>query len=569
MGLGWRKEGSRWWKGRGSGEGKWWYRGRGKRQEWDVWGFVMEGEDSGEVDEPMLCWVGGGEGVGGGALHVFSSLGNQRNCCSDQFRRPPVPIFIFNYYRGLCPPTKNNNSDHTHSSSHRSSGVITDGSLVRLRNGPPCGPNSIVFNESGLRPRVGKTMNIIEHSGLDPKTSILVKVFKDSRPHSSKINGVSVSTSSGMSSHESTLSKNVYSELQFEGLEVWSLSNVVFLDDSPAVLGRVVTVDQLQAIVDISHASSESGTMGSTSTAPSTLKVFKVSEIEPCMDSRLTFKPSRDPSAMNVSSQSDAGGGNDRSAPTQEGGEGGAGNKGNDEGDIVSQHIAGLVQHTPLCLLTPTLLNSLSSKSHYASTMLPEMDSGHTRSVCVYGHLPLAMKMTDNGPMMLVKRISDGSAFLTCSGHSGFISFSSSSFVSLSSRESKFGRCTIAEESVSAVDGGYERVKHPHAASYGGVLSHLSILMLHKSQAMMLQDANGHISSLSEGLRLKSSLPGQRHNKSQPLMPYKCVVTRTYLVKKDTTVTVVVVGKFQGNNMTLLTAYILQPSVMLVQCVFP
>jgi hypothetical protein len=59
----------------------------------------------------------------------------------------------------------------------------------------------------------------------------------------------------------------------YDGLEVWSLSDVVFLDDSPAVLGRVVTVDQLQAIVDISCASSESGTMGSTSVAQSTLKV--------------------------------------------------------------------------------------------------------------------------------------------------------------------------------------------------------------------------------------------------------------------------------------------------------
>ena len=59
----------------------------------------------------------------------------------------------------------------------------------------------------------------------------------------------------------------------YDGLEVWSLPDVVFLDDSPAVLGRVVTVDQLQAIVDISCASSESGTMGSTSGAQSTLKV--------------------------------------------------------------------------------------------------------------------------------------------------------------------------------------------------------------------------------------------------------------------------------------------------------
>lgn len=398
---------------------------------------------------------------------------------------------------------------------------------------------------------MGKTMNIIEHSGLDPKTSILVKVFKDSRPCVSKKDGVPASSNG---SSLGTLLTTLDSQAQFEGLEVWLLSDVVFLDDSPAVLGRVVTVDPPQAIIDISHASSESGTMGSTSTAQSTLKVFKISEIEPCMDRRLSSSPPKLSTAVNVASsrRGDAGG-HSRSTPTQEGKEGGEGGGGEGENTIekvaVSQHIAGLVQHVPICLMSPCPPSS--SKNHRTSAPIPETDSSHAHSGCVYGHYPLAMRMTDNGPMILVKRVSDGTAFLACSGHSGFPSFSSSSFVSLSSRESKLGRCTIEEESVSAMDGGYEKVKHPHLVGSDKrvkeVSSHPSILKLHKSQTLILQDANGHISSLSDGLRLKpsSSSPssGQRHHKGQPQMPYKCVVTRTHLVKKDTNVLIIVVGR--------------------------
>lgn len=405
-------------------------------------------------------------------------------------------------------------------------------------------------------------MNIIEHSGLDPKTSILVKVFKDSRPPVSKMEGVSASSGTSSGSFGSLLTSSLDSEALFEGLEVWSLSDVVFLDDSPAVLGRVVTVDQLQAIVDISHASSESGTMGSTSTAQSTLKVFKLSEIEPCMDSRLSSSPSKPPAMNASSSQKGAAGGNGRNTPTMEIGEGGGEGEKDDGKVVISQHIAGLVQHVPICLLSPS-----SSKNH-TSVTLPDPDSGHTHSGCVHGHYPLAMRMTDNGPMILVKRLSDGRAFLACSGHSGFPSFSSSSFVSLSSREAKLGRCTIEEESVSALDGGYERVKNSNVfGSEKRVKSAWpcpAILNLHKSQALMLQDANGHISSLSGGLRLKppfaaASSSVQRHNKGQPLMPYKFVVTRTHLVKKDTNVLVIVAGELGTLLPHILLTQVLNP----------
>ncbi len=447
-------------------------------------------------------------------------------------------------FRGLCPPIKSTNAGHTHSSSNRFSSVprgsITDGILVRLRNGPPCGPNSIVFNESGLKPRVGKTMNIIEHSGLDPKTSILVKVYKDAK--------TSVSTADHIRSAAAA-------ESQFEGLEVWSLSDVVFLDDSPSVLGRVVTVDQSQAIVDISHSSSESGTMGSTSGAQSTLKVFKLNEIEPCMDGRLSTSPLK----TNKNSNSPSGNRKsqvniDRDTPSSSGKR--ESSRGKNE--FVSQHIAGLVQHVPVCLMCPH-----NGRNHHASTATPsDTDCDHTQSGCVHGYCPLAMRMTDSGPMVLLKRLSDGRAFLSGSGHCGFPSFMSSSFVSLSSRDGRLGRSTIEEESVSALDGGFERRGQSYAVTdlncrTGMSSNHPSILKLHKSQAMIVIDVNGHICSLAEGLRLKppplvgGGSQDSTHHKSQPLLPYKLVVTQMHMVKKDSSVMVVVAGKLFSLKLSL------------------
>lgn len=294
------------------------------------------------------------------------------------------------------------------------------------------------------------------------------------------------------------LVKELDNESCYDGLEVWSLSDVVFLDDSPAILGRVVTVDHLQAIVDISCASSESGTMGSTSAAQSTLKVFKLNDIEPCMDkcvgvtvtrggvesckdksvagtaARAGIEPCKDKSVAFTATRSGIEPCKDKCVGVTgaKGAGKGEGSKAvghdvvprdGDRGVTISHHIAGVVQHRPSCLLTP------DPQSHPPTTTQPHPPRDHHQDnnnnnnhhppcTCIHGYYPLAVHVTDDGPMMLVKRVSDGSAFLVCSGHPGFPSFSSSSFVSLSSsRDSKPGRATIDEESVSAVDGGFDR----------------------------------------------------------------------------------------------------------------
>lgn len=431
--------------------------------------------------------------------------------------------------RGLCPQVKTSSPTASrHASSSR--GAITDGSLVRLRNGPPCGPNALVFNETGHKPRVGKTMNIIEHSGLDPKTSILVKVYND-------VSNFPLTDGRGS---KSKLPKDLEGETYYSGLEVWSLSDVVFLDDSPAVLGRVVTVDQPQAIVDISCASSESGTMDSTSSAQSTLKVFKLNDIEPCMDKCQAVSASQKGERHSVSKTT-------------------CGNSLRDveeRGVTVSHHIAGVVQRRPACLLTPS-----APPQPPASYTLPHppRDQQDTPTnppcTCIHGYWPLAVQFSDTGPIILAKRVSDGATFLVCSGHPGFPSFSSSSFVSLTSRDSKPGRSTIDEESVSACDGGFDRpgigwkgLNEARAEEDTGLMSqalHPSFLKLHKSDAIMLVDSNGLLCPLSEGLRLRPSpLPSQRGGRGGPVQPYKCIATRRHMAKKNCNSLLVVVGEW-------------------------
>ena len=400
--------------------------------------------------------------------------------------------------RGLSPPMKGDISHHTQlpesitmpthypapfsniptnvpTRNLSSKATIVDGSLVRLRNGAPCGPNAIVFNEVGSQPRVGRTMNIIEHSGLDPKTSILVKVYKDKDWTGSDTTSSNSSTSLDSYDRErfkSDLEREIEYESLFSRLEVWSLSDAVFLDDSTAILGRVVTVDQLQAIVDISHATSETGTMDSTSRAQSTLKVFKLNEIESCMDSASSnTTPSHygeGGGALGGVSSEDA---DKRSTKVR--GVGMAMDGVTEMGkSTVSHHIAGLVQHRPICLLTPSAPLPCWNMPHPLSQDTDPASSESAPTTCIHGYYPLAVHMTDQGPIMLVRRISDNFAFLVCSGHTGFPSFSSSSFVSLSSRDSKPGRCTIEEEAVASLEGGFygEGCNHGNVEYKDGML---------------------------------------------------------------------------------------------------
>ena len=282
-------------------------------------------------------------------------------------------------------------------------------------------------------------MNIIEHGSLDPKTSVLVKVFKDdhraSSDDSKKVSWMDL---------DSRLLPELDTNSNYNSLEVWKLSDVVFLDDSPAILGRVVTVDHPQAIVDISHSTSETGTLASSSNAKSTLKVFKVSELELCpidygesgAQSQPQSRHQQQPKRTNLASTSSL---SEAKSSQNRGG--------------VSHHVAGTVQHRPVCILAP----ELTSSSNGNSSLNLLQQQGSAAGSVIYGYTPLAVHTTDEGPTMLVERISDSATFLVYSGHSsaGDGALVSTSFVALNCKDSKPNLFTIEEESVLALEGGF------------------------------------------------------------------------------------------------------------------
>ena len=326
---------------------------------------------------------------------------------------------LFLHSRGLCPQgkvtsTSNSSSSSTHSSANNSLRGISDGCLVRLKNGPPCGPGALVLSCSKIHgPRVGKTVNIIEHSSLDPRTTILVKVLRQdlkSETFSQISNPVS-----GLPSVPQ-ISLFLDNSRLYEGLEVWKLSDVVFLDDSPAVLGRVVAIDNSQAIVDIaySHKKEDQG----PSTAQSSLKVFRLSELEPCGVDLASVGSSSQDSATNASV-----------APSHRG---------------VSRHVAGVIQHHPVCLLDPASSHTLFYDNEVSL-------SGHT---VLHGFTPLAVHPTNHGPLLLVERGSDGKAFIVSSSHNQSGLLQTSSFIAVNGLGQRPPCSTVEEEGCNALESG-------------------------------------------------------------------------------------------------------------------
>ena len=441
-------------------------------------------------------------------------------------------MFIYFPYRGLCPERPGHKSRPLASSSK---GAVTDGCLVKLKDGPPCGPNAIVYSQSPTgSPLVGRTMNIIEHSGLNSKSSVLVKVYKESCANGDRNDGDGRSKEVGAGEGSSPLLRDLDSMAQFDNLEVWKLNDVVFLDDSPSVLGRVVTVDQHQAIVDVSR---DSSTATNSIGAKSSLKVFRTSDLELCMTPLVNSDPG--PSA-------------------------------HDQGTSVgtSQHIAGVVQHKPVCLLTP------------AEVTPPQTDSAEETiktTGIVHGCRPLAVHTTNSGPTLLVEHVSDRHAFLVCSGQASTGPFVTSSYVALGdSKNSKPSRSTIADEAVPSIEGGFttdtsltnivdvckeslhssggskEEKKESVGSKRGRedaspIRSELAPMFIscHNTQVLMLKDVNGLICPLTNGLRLKPcSTTDQVPPTSDLTACYKCVLSRSYSLSKDQRALVFVLGKY-------------------------
>lgn len=417
------------------------------------------------------------------------------------------------FLRGLCPQIKSSSSSDSLNSS---SSTITEGSLVRLKDGPPCGPNALVLLCSKTHgPRVGQTVIILERSSIDPTTSVLVKVLHQMAPDESKVVG------SGSTNK------------MYDSLEVWKQSEVVFLDDSPAVLGKVVAVDNNQAIIDVSYA--QHTEIQSSSKPQTSLKVYRIAELAPCVGVDVNRSE-----ATPTSSQ------------------------------IISRHVAGIVQHQPICLLDPA-----PSPTHSLPLINDSLDDSNKSNSILNGFYPLALHPTNSGPFLLLKRQQDEQCFIVCTSGTSSGLIHSSSFIATNGRDSKPHKCTLEEESCSAKECGLEELmikatpssesiikrkrKHSNEESVEESYRTASFVDMYNSEILCIRDVHGILIPVPAGLRLKSERPRYLDHLSgwfpnhDPLLsiPYHSVLCRQYTIGENKNMILLLVGKLNTHMCTV------------------
>ena len=421
---------------------------------------------------------------------------------------------------------------------------------MRLKNGPPCGPNAIVFyNCPTTGPCVGRTVSILERTSIDPKSTIMVKTFATPTmgeggraskrksymtTRSAARSGVGVSSSSPSPSLE-----------QFSDIKLWKVSDVVFLDDSPAILGRAVAIDQQQAVIDISYDPA------THTSSKSSLKVFKLSELEACLEQSERESPCLGGARSKGARSKKASASNTPLLPTP-----------TPLGKAASRHVAGIVQHAPV-----NILDSSKATPHTVGGSSCSSEDDSSPSLCICGHRPLSLVSGDEGPTLLVERVSDGKAFLVCSSHASEGPYTSTSFVAVGrgKKDSRPHRCTVEEEGVASLEAGLvedeelasvcRRLRATPTATperlnegRGGLPcirgdTGATLLPIYHSR-LLLKDSNGIIHPLCDGLRLKPTPTSGSSSKACRLScPYSSVTSRLHAVTRDTNVLLFVLGE--------------------------
>ena len=334
---------------------------------------------------------------------------------------------------------------------------------------------------------------------------------------------------------------------QFECLEIWKQSEVVFLDDSPAVLGKVVAVDNNQAIIDVSYA--QHTDIQTTSKPQGSLKVYRLGDLSPCMGVDVTGNAVGAEATPNPS-----------------------------HGQRVSRHVAGVVQHAPVCILDPTPLPP--------SSLPPIIDdsTGETKGpTMLRGFSPLAIHPTNTGPYLLIKRIEDNQTFFVCTSGTASGLIQSSSFVATGGRDSKPQKCTLEEESCHAYECALEacpntvtptaneRVTPKHAGRKrrrkGGAQTSAnetpspptppvlhktaSIVDMYNSEVLCLKDVHGILIPIPPGLKLKPDPPRYLDHlagwfpNTDPVLnnSYHSLMSRQYMLNKNKNMIMLLVGK--------------------------
>ena len=406
---------------------------------------------------------------------------------------------------------------------------LTVGSKVSLKNGPNYGLNMPVFHSSTtLGPRLGYTVDPEEHSLLDPKVSVLVRVCTNN-----------VETLNTSSSFDASTSSRPYSSKKC--LEVWSRSQVTFLDNPTPLYGEVIAIDQQQAVVKLENG-------GSNKFA---VKILKLSELEVAAG----------PGIKNDTDNNLLGSSNNDSVSAQP--------TSSTKTSSFTTHIAGIIQHKPLCLLDA----SCQWKPAESFGML-DVPPG----TVVTGFRPITIHATKDGIMMLVERMSDLKTFLMFPAAMTTGLVRGSSYVAAGNHPNYPNKCTLEEDAVTSTESGFvssaemyiqelksqrnnissvigEKRKHCddsvndnnklYLSTISGSVSQLLTCM--DSNLLLVKNAHGIVSLLSEGSQIIRSIDGI-HSDDVINQPMSNIVISHRAVTKETNSIVVAIGKSAHRN---------------------
>ena len=384
-----------------------------------------------------------------------------------------------------------------------------------------------VFHSSPtLGPRVGYTVDPDDHSLLDPKVSVLVKVDVNNSLNSEAAERSLFNPSS------STLQSNK------KVLEVWSRSQVTFLDNPTPLYGEVIAIDQQQAVVKLENGASDKPAV----------KIVKLSELE--VASVAGNKNSLDNSLSAIHNN----------FPTSS-----AQPIPSTKPLSFTKHIAGVIQHKPLCILD----GSCQWKPAESFSML-DVQLGTT----VTGFRPITFHTTKDGVMLLVERKSDLKTFLLFPAGltSGLVR--GSSYVATGNGTNYHNKSTLEEDAVISTEAGFAcsdkvfiqelknqdtNIASTNNVIVGGERRHSDdsetycndkdlttgyvpqLLTFMDSNLLLVKNVHGIVSLLSEGSQIIRSVNGI-HNDDVISQPVSDIVISHRAVTKETNSIVVAIG---------------------------
>ena len=210
------------------------------------------------------------------------------------------------------------------------------------------------------------------------------------------------------------------------------LPKVTLLEDSTPVLGKLVAIDSGQAVIDISSKEEAGLVPSSSSGTPSSLKIYRVSQLQ-------VVSPAASPPPSSLS----------QGASPRRSMVGSQGARPSIRLAACRQQAAGVVQKQPVCII------NANQDANSESLFDVSAPGANTSESLIAGFKPLTATFIDEKPLILVERLCDKKVFLLLSSKSSGTILQPSSFVAVGTGKSQPLKCTVEEESVFGKDAGF------------------------------------------------------------------------------------------------------------------